>query len=156
MGGGAQERGRRAGTEALPALAGFGAAAEEVPARLAATAGQERNRDRVRAALLELGAQRIGPDDGLPNTICARFPGVAGELLVSALDLEGIAISTGAACSSGLQKPSKALLALGLAPEQCLEAIRISLGPDTTEAEVKGLLDELPPILDRLRRFSAP
>jgi cysteine desulfurase len=137
-------------------VAGFGAAAEEVPKRLAGMASQVAHRDRIRASLQRLGAALIGAAGGLPNTICARFSGISGELVVSALDLAGVAISTGAACSSGVQEPSPGLMAMGLSPAQALEVIRISLGPSTSDREVEELLERLPPILERLRRFSAP
>ena len=90
---------------------------------------------------------------GLCNTVNARFPGVLGELLVTGLDLAGIAASTGAACSSGTVEPSSVLLGIGLTGDEAMEALRLSIGPGTTAAHVQSLLDVLPPILERARRF---
>ena len=101
-----------------------------------------------------MGAVLHSGEFGLSNTICARFPGVAGDLVVSSLDLVGMAISTGAACSSGTTSASPNLLGLGLSQAQALEAIRISLGPKTKTSDLEALLELLPAILDRARQFS--
>lgn len=141
--GGGQERRRRAGTENVAAIAGFGAAAEAALHDLAQIA-------RVRALRdgLEAQAREITPDavviaaeaDRLPNTTSLALPGASAETLVIALDLKGIAVSAGAACSSGKVGASHVLAAMGLAPEIARAAIRISLGPTTAERDVASFL----------------
>jgi cysteine desulfurase len=147
---GHQERGRRAGTENVVGIAGFGAAAAADPASWPAVAslGAELERGLVGLGATIHGAER--PRVG--GTINAGFPGALGESLVIALDLVGIAASTGAACSSGSIKPSPVLLALGLSPAAARSAVRFSLGRSTTAAEVAAVLAALPPILARARR----
>lgn len=151
--GGQQERGRRPGTEATWLVHGFGLAVElaaaEQPVRRAAMALR---RERLLAGLCELGA-RIHGDlaDHVGNTLSAAFPGCPGELVMIALDLEGIAVATGAACSSGLAEPSPVLRAVGQRPEEALEAVRLSLSPATTDAEIDAVLAALAMVLPRIR-----
>ncbi|MCA9539500.1 MAG: cysteine desulfurase [Myxococcales bacterium] len=152
--GGPQERGRRAGTENVAGILGFGAAAEAVPARLAAMTDVERRRDRLAAALradvpgfIEHG----DPSARLPNTLSFRIDGVAGDLLLAALDLEGICVSSGSACSAGALEPSPVLQALGLDAETARAGLRVSLGPETTDAEVDALAELLPRLVARAR-----
>jgi cysteine desulfurase len=143
--GGGQERGARAGTENVAAIAAFGAAASEAKAALAAevahmTALRER---------LEAGIRSITPDaivfgaeaNRLPNTTLVAMPGGKAETLVIAFDLDGIAVSSGSACSSGKVAPSHVLAAMGAASELARGAIRISTGPATTEAEIGRFLE---------------
>jgi cysteine desulfurase len=148
---GHQERGRRPGTENSIGIIGFGAAAAAVdPAAWPAVASLG---DRLEAGLRQLpgvrihgaGAPRIG------GTINAGFAGARGESIVIALDLAGIAASTGAACTSGSIQPSPVLLGLGLPPDQALEAVRFSLGRPTTASEIDAVLARLPAIVDRAR-----
>jgi cysteine desulfurase len=147
LAGGGQERRLRAGTENVPALVGLGEAAriatEELAERAARLAGL---RDRLEAAVREripdarchcAGAPR------LPQTSHLAFPGVEGESLMLRLDAAGFAVSTGSACSSGRPEPSKALLAMGIAPDEALASIRVSLGAPTTEDEVEGFVGAL-------------
>jgi cysteine desulfurase len=123
--GGGQELRRRAGTENLPAVAGFGAVAQTRQQRGAL-------RDRLEAALD--GAVIFGRDVArLPNTTCFAMPGMKAETLLMAFDLEGIAVSSGSACSSGKVAKSHVLAAMGVAPEISQAAIRVSLGWDTSE-----------------------
>jgi cysteine desulfurase len=150
-GGGHQEKGRRAGTENVAGIAGFGAVAAGVdPAdwpRVAALG------ERLEAGLVALGARVHGA--GAPRvggTINAGFPGVLGESVVIALDLAGVAASTGAACTSGTVAPSPVLLALGLSAVEARRAVRFSLGRTNTEAEIDRVLALLPRILDTARR----
>ena len=148
--GGHQERGRRPGTENVLGIVGFGAAAAAIDQHTwpqVAALG-----DRLERGLVALGA-RIHGDDRVGGTISAAFPGTRGHDIVMALDLAGIAASTGAACTSGTVQPSPVLLALGLPPEQALEAVRFSLGRSTTAAEIDEVLGILPAIVDRARRF---
>ncbi len=142
--GGGQERGRRAGTENLPGIAGFGAAACAAAAAIDSYAGVARLRD--------LAAQRlraIAPDAAvfgedaprLPNTLCIAMPGVAAATQVIALDLAGVMVSAGAACSSGKVTRSHVLDAMGVARVTADCAIRISLGWRTTEADIDHLAE---------------
>jgi cysteine desulfurase len=85
------------------------------------------------------------------NTLNVAFPGCPGELLMMALDLEGIAVSTGAACSSGLAEPSPVLRALGQPPEVAREAVRLSLSHTTTDAEIDAVLAALADVVPRVR-----
>src|SRR5207244_895700 len=143
--GGGQERGARAGTENVAAIAGFGAAAAAARAGLA----QERARTGALRDHLEAGLHAISPDviifgaaaERLPNTTLFAVPGMKAETAVIAFDLEGIAVSSGAACSSGKVAPSHVLAAMGVGPELARGAIRVSLGPTTTEAEVDRFLE---------------
>ncbi|MGH9369668.1 MAG: cysteine desulfurase family protein, partial [Thermoanaerobaculia bacterium] len=138
--GGGQERRMRAGTENTPGIVGFGVAARVARERLdsdAAAVG--RLRDRLERAILERapGARVIGREaPRLPNTSAIHFEGVSGEALLIRLDLEGVAVSIGSACSSGTTEPSPALLALGLSRRQARSVVRLSLSRFTTEAEV--------------------
>ncbi|MEX2644601.1 MAG: cysteine desulfurase family protein [Acetobacterales bacterium] len=140
--GGGQERGRRAGTEPVAAIAGFGAAAQEA-------AGESWDDVRALRERLEASAREISPDcrvfaagaPRLPNTTCLTLPGMSAETQVMALDLAGVAVSAGAACSSGKVALSHVLLAMGVGPDEAATAIRVSLGPATTGAEVDRFLD---------------
>ena len=89
-----------------------------------------------------------------PNNINFRFDNVEGESLVISLDIEGIASSTGSACSSGTLEPSHVLLALGLKPEQCHGSLRLSLGKDTTKEEIDYTIDKIKEAVGRLRNIS--
>ena len=140
--GGRQERGRRAGTENVAAIAGAGAAARD--ARLHADDHDPRVcvslRDQLEAGLLAAvpGAHVNGQGpDRVPNTTNISFDGVEGESLVIALDLEGVAVSTGSACASGTLEPSHVLRAMGLPASRVQSAVRFSLGPDNTPEEVE-------------------
>ena len=140
--GGGQERGLRAGTENVADIAGFGAAAA-VAIGLAETAGMAALRDRI-----EAGIKAATPDavvfgsnaTRLPNTILVAVPGIKAETAIIAFDLNGIALSSGAACSSGKVQTSHALLAMGVKPALAQGALRISLGWETRESDVEKLL----------------
>jgi cysteine desulfurase len=142
--GGGQERGLRAGTENVAAIAGFGAAAATARARLVDEAVRMGAlRDRLEAGLRAISSDTtiFGADvERLPNTVLFAVPGVKAETAVIALDLEGIAVSSGAACSSGKVQPSHVLAAMGVDPLLARGAIRVSLGPQTTEIEVDCFL----------------
>jgi cysteine desulfurase len=142
--GGGQERGARAGTENVAAIAAFGAAAQAVKADLAAEVQHMRTlRDRLEARLCAISPQVVifgAKADRLPNTTLMAVPGGKAETLVIAFDLDGVAVSSGAACSSGKVAPSHVLAAMGIAPELARGAIRISLGAATTEADIDRLL----------------
>lgn len=155
--GGRQERNRRAGTENVPAVVGLGAAAALAGGKLAAEAARlGALRDRLEAGLLERvpDAAVNGGGERVPNTTNVSFPGVEAEALLIALDLEGVAVSTGSACSSGTLEPSHVLRAMGLSPRRAQSSIRFSLGLGNTAADVERVLDALPPLVARLRALS--
>ena len=142
--GGGQERALRAGTENVAAIAGFGAAAAVVGScRAQEAACMRAQRDRLEAGLRAISPDTVifGADaERLPNTVLFAVPGVKAETAVIALDLEGIAVSSGAACSSGKVQPSHVLAAMGVDPALARGAIRVSLGPQTTEIEIDCFL----------------
>ena len=157
--GGSHERQRRAGTENLPGIVGIGTAAEiskfwlahDGPAEMAAL------RDRLQNAILEsvestgvngLGAPRVS------NTTSIYFDHVEGEALVIALDLKGLSVSSGAACSSGAIEPSHVLLAMGLSHERARGSLRFSLGKQTTSGDIDFAIQVIPETVARLRELS--
>jgi tRNA (5-methylaminomethyl-2-thiouridylate)-methyltransferase len=152
--GGHQEHERRAGTENQSGIVGLGVAArlaraerEETAARVAAL------RDRLQARLLAIPGARLNGDAArrAPGTLNVAFAGAPGQLVAIALDLEGVCVSTGAACTSGSLSPSAVLLALGQAPREAGEAVRFGLGRDTTEAEIDRVAALVPSIVARVR-----
>ena len=158
MTGGRQERGRRAGTENVPALVGLG-----VAARLAReTLAVERARLAALRDRLEHGVLAAVPGTAVngavaarvPNTTNLSFEGVEAESLLIALDLEGIAVSTGSACSSGTLEPSHVLRAMGLTPHRVQSALRFSLGAGTTDTEIARVLEVMPSLVARLRSLA--
>jgi cysteine desulfurase len=139
--GGGQERGWRAGTEPLALAVAFGAAARAAKAELEAGtwAGVEKLRKSLERTLSAADPDLIILDETvprLPNTVCLAAPGWKGETQVMQMDLAGIAVSAGSACSSGKVGPSRALLAMGVDETTAASAIRVSFGPTTTEAEL--------------------
>jgi len=139
--GGGQERGRRAGTENVAGLAGFGAAAEAALRDLEAAAVQAEWRDAAEAALVAAGAIAIGGQaPRLPNTLCVAAQGFPAELQVMTLDLAGIMVSAGSACSSGKVKASHVLMAMGL-DELAGSAIRVSGGWSTGAQDWKHMVE---------------
>jgi cysteine desulfurase len=139
--GGGQERGRRAGTENGPGIAGFGVAAEIASTHEKATEINDL-RDNLEARLTAIGGFIFG--DGavrIGNTSCVSMPRVAAETQVIAFDLDGIAISVGAACSSGKVGASHVLAAMGVAVDDAETAIRVSLGHQTTSAQIDQFID---------------
>ena len=156
--GGKHERNRRAGTENVPAIAGLGVAAQ-LAARKLTDEGQRLAalRDRIEQSILELvpGTAVNGAREArVPNTTNISFEGVEAESLLIALDLEGIAVSTGSACSSGTLEPSHVLRAMGLASHRTQNSIRISLGAGNTDRDVDLLLAKLPGIVNKLRSLT--
>ncbi|MGQ3018112.1 cysteine desulfurase family protein [Phenylobacterium sp.] len=139
--GGGQERGRRAGTENVAGLAGFGAAAEAALRDLEAAAAQAEWRDAAEAALVAAGAVALGGQaPRLPNTLCIAAPGFPAELQVMTLDLAGIMVSAGSACSSGKVKASHVLLAMGQ-DQLAGAAIRVSGGWSTGAQDWKHMVE---------------
>jgi cysteine desulfurase len=156
--GGHSERDHRPGTENVAAIAGMGKAAELAVLRMNAEIIRISGlRDRLEKGLLErIPFTRInGPrTQRTPNTTNLTLPFVEGEAMVIALDLKGIACSTGAACSSGAVEPSHVLTAIGLVPEDARATLRLSLGHQTTDEEIDFALDTIPPVIERLRLMS--
>jgi cysteine desulfurase len=148
---GHQERGRRPGTENTLGIVAFGAATVAIElARWPAVAELGATLER---GLVALGARIHGADrPRTGGTINAAFPGALGESIVIGLDLTGIAVSTGAACTSGSIEPSPVLLGLGMAAAEAREAVRFSLGTTTTQQEIAEVLRALPAIIDRARQ----
>jgi cysteine desulfurase len=156
--GGSHERSRRAGTENVPGIVGLGKAAA------LAQAGFEREEDKKMAVmrdhlerdLLKLDSTGINGTGAprVPNTTNIYFDGVDGEALVIALDLKGLAVSTGAACSSGAIEPSHVLTAMGLTRDQAKSSIRFSLGKQNTPEDVDFALEIIPETVARLRALS--
>lgn len=155
--GGGQERRRRAGTENLPGAAGFGAAARMAQAGLPAFAGLAAWRDRLEGALVavEPAVRVFGAGAArLPNTSCIALPAMTSETQVMALDLAGVAVSAGAACSSGKVGPSRVLAAMG-GGALADKAIRVSLGWNSTEADVGRFVEAWAEMRGRARGRSA-
>jgi cysteine desulfurase len=156
--GGKHERTRRAGTENVPAIAGLGAAARLALTKLAGKAdGVAALRDRLESEILTRvpGTMVNGAiEPRVPNTTNISFDRIEAESLLIALDLEGIAVSTGAACSSGTLEPSHVLRAMGLPTHRAQNSIRFSLGAGNTDAEIDYLLDRLPRIVEKLRALT--
>jgi cysteine desulfurase len=153
--GGAHERNRRAGSENVPAIVGLGTAAD--------LAKQEQN---AYAQHLDTLTQRLRegldahidrlhynghPDHCAPGTLNASFEAVEGESLILRLDMEGICVSTGSACTSGSMEPSHVLAALGLPPRLAQGTVRFSLGRNTTEAEIDAVIAKLPKVIQQMR-----
>jgi cysteine desulfurase len=142
--GGGQESRRRAGTENVPAIAGFGAAARAAVRDLAAIDRVRALRDRIVAEVRAAAPSAVvigGQAERLPNTASIALPGASAETLVIALDLAGVAVSAGAACSSGKVGASHVLEAMGLAPALARAAIRVSLGWSSTERDVAAFTE---------------
>jgi cysteine desulfurase len=142
--GGGQERGRRAGTENLPGIVGFGAACVAAARELDAFAAAARLRDEAERRLIAIASEaRVYGRAAarLPNTLCIAMPGVPAATQVMALDLAGVMVSAGSACSSGKVRKSHVLDAMGVAPAEAESAIRVSLGWSTTPADIDQLVE---------------
>jgi cysteine desulfurase len=142
--GGGQERRRRAGTENVAGCAGFGVAAELAAEHEVTARGLSEWRDAIERRILELSPKSriFGREAGrLPNTICVTMPDVPAETQVMALDLAGVAVSSGSACSSGKVQPSHVLRAMGASREEAASAIRVSLGWSSRAEDVEAFLD---------------
>ena len=156
--GGHHERDRRPGTENVPGIVGFGKAAElalanlaEEPQRVVAL------RDRLERAILDsVSSVRVNGDVArrVANMTNLSFAAAGGEAMLIALDLMGVACSTGAACSSGAVEPSHVLLAIGLSPDEARSSLRFSLGRQTTAEEIDYAIAAIPKVVDRLRALS--
>jgi len=156
--GGRHERNRRAGTENVPAIAGLGAAARLAAGKLAAHDDQiGALRDRLEEGILRNVAGTVvngARTPRVPNTTNISFDRVEAESLLIALDLEGIAVSTGSACSSGSLEPSHVLRAMGLPAHRTQNSLRFSLGMFSTEQEVDRVVQVLPQLVEKLRSLT--
>jgi cysteine desulfurase len=149
--GGSQERGLRPGTENVGGIAGFGAAADAIDTTAFAAVAALRER-LWRGLSTGAGVRRNSPAEAcLPNTLHASFAGVPGEVIVAALDLEGIAVSAGSACAAGASEPSHVLRALGRDDREAREGVRFSLGLATTAAEIDVTVAAVSRVLERVR-----
>lgn len=139
--GGGQERNTRAGTENVAAIAGFGAAAEQARTRDITTLAALRDELETGLRAITLDMVVFGANSArLPNTTLFAIPGMKAETAIIAFDLNGVAVSSGSACSSGKVQPSHVLAAMGVAPELAQGAIRLSIGPTTNSNDVGMLL----------------
>jgi cysteine desulfurase len=157
--GGRHERSRRAGTENVPGIVGLGKAAQI--AKDALDRGDDKKmaalRDRLQQGILaRVEEAGVNGEDAprVPNTTNIHLDHIDGEALVIALDLKGLAVSTGAACSSGAIEPSHVLLAIGLRPDQARASIRFSLGKQTAAEDIDFALALVPEVIARLRELS--
>ena len=156
--GGKQERNRRAGTENVPALVGLGVAADLARKKMADEAPRlSALRDRLEAGVLSNvpGTERNGAaSPRVPNTTNISIDRVEAESMLIGLDLAGIAVSSGSACSSGTLEPSHVLKAMGLPHARTLGSIRFSLGAANTQADIDRVIEALPPIVEKLRSLT--
>lgn len=156
--GGSQERKRRAGTDNVSGIVGLGAAArlakERLPEMASRVAGmRDRLENQIRSRIP--GVQTNGHTEyRIPTTTNLSFDRLEGEAAVIAMDLEGVAVSTGSACSSGSLEPSHVLIAMGLRPETVQGSLRFSLAYHTSEAEIDRVAETLVRVAERLRRLS--
>lgn len=156
--GGAQERKRRAGTENVPAIVGFGMAAKLADESMQERAKRESQlRDyMIERILKEVPNSRLNghADKRLPNNVNVGFEFIEGESLLIMLDMEGIAASSGSACTSGSLDPSHVLLAIGLPHEKAHGSLRMTLGADTSKEDIDFVVDKISAIVGRLRSMS--
>jgi cysteine desulfurase len=156
--GGHHEMAKRAGTENVAGIVGFGKAAELTKKEAASDAGKLRELTEYlyKAVTSKIkDVRRNGhPENRLPNTINLSFKYLEGESIVLNLDMEGIAVSTGSACTSGSLEPSHVLTAMGVDPAETQGSIRFSLGNDNTKEEMDYVIEKLVPIVKRLREMS--
>ncbi len=156
--GGGQEKKRRAGTEDTPGIVGFGKAAEIAYENIEEHIERlTKLRDRlIDGIMTEIEHTKLNghPTKRLPGNVNISFEFIEGEALLLSLDMEGIAVSSGSACTSGSLDPSHVLMAIGLTHEQAHGSLRLTLGDFTTEDEIDYVIEKLQPIVDRLRNMS--
>ncbi len=155
--GGAQERGRRAGTENVPAIVGLGVAITDAVNGIDSKNEKlKKFSDRIYNEIMKIDRVHLNGDreKRMPSNLNFSFEGVEGESLLLQLDLQGIAASSGSACTSGSLDPSHVLLSIGLPHEVAHGSLRISMSEYTTEEEVDKLIEVLPVIVDKLRSMS--
>ncbi len=156
--GGDHEWGLRAGTENVAGIVGMGEAIEQVKSQKSKLRGIEKLREKLVKEVLKIeGSKLNGPtkkENRTPHIANFSFKGVEGEGMVISLDQEGIAVSTGSACSSKALMPSHVLMAMGLSELEAHSSLRVSLGKYTTEKEIDHFLKVLPKVVERLRKIS--
>jgi cysteine desulfurase len=153
---GHQEKNRRGGTENVAGIVAFGLACELAAKELDSHAAKcLALRERIEAGAVKAGGRLNGSAERLPNTSHLSFPGVDGHHLVVALDLEGVSVSSGPACSSGASMPSHVLTAMGVPADAATASIRVSTGWGTTDADVSRFLAVLPKALEKLKGVAA-
>jgi cysteine desulfurase len=156
--GGGQEKGRRAGTHNVPGIVGMSKAFELATERMAADAVREAAlRDRLWQGLsgnIEAIYLNGDPVRRLPSNLNVRLDGIEGEAMILMLDMEGICVSSGSACTTGSLEPSHVLLAMGIPAEHAHGSLRITLGRDTTQDDIDHFIKVFPPIVSRLREMS--
>lgn len=155
--GGAQERGKRAGTENVPGIAGLAEAVKTACADISEkTARVSAMRDRLIEGILKIPQTRLNghPADRLSGNVNISIRGIEGESLLLMLDLNGICASSGSACTSGSLDPSHVLLAIGLPHEIAHGSLRLSIGEDSTDEDIDYILEVVPKVVDRLRAMS--
>ena len=156
MRGGGHEQNRRAGTHNVPAIAGLGLACELAKKSLARVHEIAVLRDRMEAAAVEAGAKIWGADEPrLPGTLCLSAPGFSGATQLMTMDLAGISVSAGTACSSGKTKPSHVLSAMGASEDEATSAIRVSLGWNSTAGDADAFIREWPTAYARIKARAA-
>ena len=155
--GGGQEKGHRAGTEALPTIAGFGAAAKAAVGRLARAGEMARKRDAIEVTIREFAPDAIfhghAAASRLPNTVFFTMPGMRAETAQIAFDLAGIALSAGSACSSGKVGPSHVLKAMGVVSGD--GALRVSIGLETSDKDIEAFRLALESVAARRKKAAA-
>ena len=157
--GGGQERGRRSGTENVAGIAGLGKACEFVEEEIRSQKSEARMkelRDELHRGITgKIGGVKLNghSEERLSNTLNLSFEGAEGDSIVMNLDLEGIAVSTGSACSEGNVEPSHVLLAMGLSKELALSSIRFSIGRLTEKEDIERVIEVLPGIVERIREI---
>ncbi len=155
MRGGGHEENRRAGTHNVPAIAGFGVACTMARESLANAKAITTLRDKMQASAVEAGAKIWGSDvERLPGTLCMSAPGFSGATQLMTMDLAGIAVSAGTACSSGKTKPSHVLTAMGADDDEATSAIRVSLGWNSTEDDADAFIREWPKAYEHIKARS--
>ena len=154
--GGGQESRRRGGTENVPYIMGFAKALEIAQSRMGDNARLASMRDRLMVELSKIPHSKVNghPVNRLPGNLNIAFEYIEGESMLLLLDMEGICVSTGSACSSNSLEPSHVLLAIGVPHEKAHGSLRISLCHDNVDVDVDYILQTLPPIVDRLRSMS--
>ena len=156
MRGGGHEQNRRAGTHNVPAIAGLGVASQLAAESLARASDIKALRDRMEKAAIEAGGRVWGGDmDRLPGTLCLTAPGFSRETQMMTMDLAGIALSGGTACSSGKSKPSHVLVAMGADETEAATAIRVSLGWNSTDEDADAFIREWPKAYKRILERAA-
>jgi cysteine desulfurase len=155
--GGAQERGKRAGTENVPGIAAMATALTEANSHMAQNAAHlTAMRDRLIAGIGQIPHSALNGDavKRLPGNVNVSIEYIEGESLILMLDLNGICVSSGSACTTGSLDPSHVLLALGLSHEVAHGSLRITIDDETTEEDIDYILEVLPKVVDRLRAMS--